>query len=233
MAVRQFTVPELGEINVYKRRKSKHIRISVDAHNKIKISVPYWLPYQHGVKFAIQKTEWILSKKHHIPILDNGDKIGKFHRLTVTRGTGMRIITKVSDSEVIVFLPTSLETNSLSTQTAIRRACIRALKQEAESLLPQRLETLSTRYDYNYKSLTIKHLKSRWGSCNNVKDITLNCLLMQLTWAEIDYVIMHELAHTKHMAHNTDFWTEVLRTTPNYKEVKSHLSKQKPIVFGG
>lgn len=233
MAIRQFTVPELGEISVYKRRKSKHIRISIDAHNKINVSIPYWLPYQQGVKFAIQKTDWILSKKHHISILDNGDKIGKFHRISVSSGKGVRVTTKVSNAEIAVFLPVGAQIDDTDVQATIRRACIRALKQESESLLPQRLDTLATRFGYDYKSLTIKHLKSRWGSCNNVKDITLNCLLMQLTWAEIDYVIMHELSHTKHMAHNSSFWAEVLRTTPSYKAIKSQLAKQKPIVFGG
>lgn len=231
MAFRQFILPELGEITVYKRRKAKNIRISIDAHSKLRVSIPYWLPYAQGVKFAEQKTEWIKTKRHHVPILVGGDRIGKSHRIEVKYSDVQRVTTRINDTHITVSLPKGAELEDEAVQMIIRKACIRALKRQAEQLLPQRLALLANRYGYTYKTLSIKHLKSRWGSCTSKKEITLNCLLMQLSWSEIDYVIVHELAHTRYMAHSTVFWSDIEQNIPSYKSIKRQLSSHKPVIF--
>jgi len=49
-------------------------------------------------------------------------------------------------------------------------------------LLPQRLQAFATQTGFSYRSVSVKQLKSRWGSCNTEKEITLNLFLMQLPW---------------------------------------------------
>ncbi len=231
MASRQFFIPDIGEITISKRKSSKHMRISIDAHNKVRVSQPLWVPYRHGLTFATQKTEWIQQRRQPVATLEDDTKIGKFHRLIITKSEVSNISTRVSDRTISIKIPNKFEIMSEPVQEKVRQACIRALKKEAESLLPQRLATLAERFDYTYTSVKVKHLKSRWGSCTSNKEITLNCLLMQVSWSEIDYVILHELAHTKHMSHNSDFWSSVGATMPDYRTTKAVISKRKPVVF--
>jgi len=77
-------------------------------------------------------------------------------------------------------------------------------------------------------SLTIRKrrltgARTRWGSCNSMGDISLSWRLM-LTAPELrDYVVIHELAHRRHMNHSPRFWAEVARWCPDYKERRTRL----------
>ncbi|WP_051532200.1 M48 family metallopeptidase [Brackiella oedipodis] len=64
--------------------------------------------------------------------------------------------------------------------------------------------------------IAITKASRRWGSCASNKVIRLNWQLMRLSPALIDYVIVHELAHLKHMNHSDLFWAEVARIMPDY-----------------
>jgi predicted metal-dependent hydrolase len=116
-------------------------------------------------------------------------------------------------------------------QNAARKASIRALRKEAEVLLPQRLQTLAQQTGLGYASVTVKQLKSRWGSCSADKDITLNLFLMQLPWHLIDYVLIHELTHTKVMRHGPPFWAEMESHLAGAKALRKEISKQQPILI--
>ncbi|MGZ6005017.1 MAG: M48 family metallopeptidase, partial [Candidatus Saccharimonadales bacterium] len=106
--------------------------------------------------------------------------------------------------------------------------CERALRQEAETLLPQRLKQLADKHDYSYTGVDIKKLKSRWGSCNQHHHISLNLYLMMLPWALIDYVLLHELNHTKHLNHSPSFWTEIETKMPHAKQLRKQLRAFQP-----
>lgn len=71
----------------------------------------------------------------------------------------------------------------------------------------------------------VKNLKSRWGSCDSHRNIILSSLLITLDDSLIDYVICHELAHTKHMNHSKEFWLNVEMMIPDYKQRRKELKK--------
>jgi predicted metal-dependent hydrolase len=116
-------------------------------------------------------------------------------------------------------------------QSAMKKVAEKALGLEAERLLPQRLETLAQKYNCTYASVTTRKLTSRWGSCDSRKQITLSIYLMQLSWELIDYVIIHELAHTTHQHHQADFWEEVERMLPSWKTLRKELKSKPTDVF--
>ena len=91
-----------------------------------------------------------------------------------------------------------------------------------------RLQTLAEQHGYDYKSVSIKQLKGRWGSCSEHKDIVLNCFLMELPWNLIDYVLLHELAHTRVMAHGAVFWNEMARVLPEVQSCRRQIKLHKP-----
>lgn len=117
--------------------------------------------------------------------------------------------------------------NSPKTQRA-RDAKKKILTKKAREYLPYRLEYLAKLYGYHYEKGRLSHAATRWGSCSSNKTISLNIGLMQIPETLRDYVILHELAHLNHMDHSTDFWAEVEKHDPRYKEHNKKLKKFSP-----
>lgn len=106
---------------------------------------------------------------------------------------------------------------------------IEQLRKEAKNYLPKRLEELSKIYGYKYNKLTLKRLKTRWGSCSYNNNINLNISLMLLEKELIDYVLLHELVHTKEKNHSSGFWTKLLSDMPDARQRQALLKKKKVI----
>lgn len=75
-------------------------------------------------------------------------------------------------------------------------------------------------------TLKVRKMKTKWGVCNKKSmTVTLNTELMTKDISLIDYVIVHELCHFKYMNHSKEFWDEVSRYYPCYKEARKELNK--------
>lgn len=95
---------------------------------------------------------------------------------------------------------------------------IQELADRALEYIPKRVEYFSRRMGVNYGRITIRNQKTRWGSCSEKGNLNFNCLLMLTPSDVIDYVVVHELCHRKQMNHSKDFWNEVEKVIPNYRE---------------
>ena len=116
-------------------------------------------------------------------------------------------------------------------QRIILKACEKALLQETTSVVASRLQDLALEHGFSYASVAVKRLRSRWGSCDTHKNITLNSYLAQLPWPLIDYVLIHELGHTRHLNHSTAFWQEVQAVLPDYKDRRRQTKTYSPHVI--
>lgn len=74
-------------------------------------------------------------------------------------------------------------------------------------------------------SWQIKDIHSAWGSCSSKRNITLSLNLIQKREELIEYVVLHELCHLKHMNHSKEFWGLVENYMPNYRECRRELKK--------
>lgn len=91
-------------------------------------------------------------------------------------------------------------------------------KEQAQIFLPILVEKISQKLDYPLSKLSLRLSKTRWGSCNSKGNISLNWALMLFPVSVIEYVIVHELCHLKHMNHSKSFWQLVAKHCPNYKD---------------
>lgn len=98
------------------------------------------------------------------------------------------------------------------------REQIEAWRAEAKRLLPDRVACWSRIMGLTPKAVKITAARTRWGSCSASGNINLSCRLMGSPPAAVDYVIVHELAHLKHMNHSAAFYRLVQRYLPDYKE---------------
>lgn len=102
--------------------------------------------------------------------------------------------------------PAGADFSRADVQKLVRAAILRAMKKAAGNYLPPLLEELSVRYGLSYRKVRITGARSRWGSCTAARTISLSCYLMLLPPHLMDYVLLHELAHTREMNHGPRFW---------------------------
>ncbi len=98
-----------------------------------------------------------------------------------------------------------------------------ALKRRAWELLPKRVEYFSSIMGVTPTHISINQAKTRFGSCSDKGRINFSCRLMRYPDEAIDYVVVHELSHLKHLNHSRDFWAFVEKFLPDYKERKRLL----------
>lgn len=94
---------------------------------------------------------------------------------------------------------------------------------EAKEALSGRIRELSELHALPFGRLYLREHKSRWGSCSVTNDISLNLKLARLPRELADYIMLHELAHTRWRGHGVRFWSLVERLVPGARELDSRM----------
>ena len=230
MPYKTFQIDGIGDVIITKHARSKNIRIRIIG-SRVKVSIPRWVPYKYALKYTEQKKPWIKENIKQKSCFYSGAKIGKHHELQLIKNTKEKLRSQITEKKVYVYIPEKYNLSDEVVQRKIQSACEKALTKECSALLPNKLHLLSLMNQLDYKSLAYKRLTSRWGSCDAYKNITINTHLIQLPDRLIDYVLIHELAHTKIMNHGSAFWQLVERCMPDYKEFRSELKTYAPEVL--
>jgi predicted metal-dependent hydrolase len=147
----------------------------------------------------------------------------KKHKLIINKTDDKEITARISGGEIKVFYPGHLEVEHNSVQFFIRRVIEEALRIEAKQFLPARVNELASKYNFNYNKVFIKNIKSRWGSCSKKGNVNFSLHLMLLPIELIEYVIIHELAHTVEHNHSKNFWAVLNKIYGNAKTVDRKL----------
>ncbi len=102
---------------------------------------------------------------------------------------------------------------------------------KAREKVISRLTELSGAHELPFNRVFIRKQKTRWGSCSSKNNINLNISLAYLPGDLMDYVILHELVHTKIKNHGRGFWMELDRHVGNGKALKRKLKEYSPDFF--
>lgn len=100
-------------------------------------------------------------------------------------------------------------------------------KKKARLLIEQRVAYYADKMGIAYGRISMRNQRTRWGSCSSDGNLNFNCRLLYVPLELLDYVVVHELAHRRHMNHSADFWQEVERYLPDYKERKERLKQYR------
>jgi hypothetical protein len=101
----------------------------------------------------------------------------------------------------------------------------------AKKQLTDRLNYLTEMHGFTCNKLTFRQQKTRWGSCSPKNNISLNIKLILLPGEIMDYVILHELVHTRVHNHSKKFWTELDKYVKNSKAISRQLRKNEMILL--
>jgi predicted metal-dependent hydrolase len=106
---------------------------------------------------------------------------------------------------------------------ALRTALRNWLKRAAAERLGPRVAALAAAAGVKYARVEIRRQRSRWGSCSVRGTISLNLSLLFQRPAVVDYLITHELMHTRHMNHSARFWAAVEKHCADWRALDREL----------
>jgi len=210
------------------------MRVSLTSDGRMRVSIPTMTPLFMAKRMIASSRKELRKLVEAQPRLklEDGMSIGKSHSLHVRQGSAVSVrrsgqqIIATTDGEQIIATTDGASLDEPMLQEPVRKAVLAALRKEANHYLPKRLAYIAEQYDFSYSSVRFSHATSRWGSCSSKGTISLNIGLMNLPFELIDYVLIHELAHTKEMNHSDAFWQIVESCDPDYrlhrKELKEH-----------
>lgn len=99
------------------------------------------------------------------------------------------------------------------------------IKEQGRLRLVPRLETLSAETGLKFRRSQVRLQRSRWGSCSSRGSISLNAAALFVEPALVDYLILHELSHTRHMNHSPRFWKLVESLSPGARRSDRALNR--------
>lgn len=220
---------EFGKIVIRRSPRATQVRLRVAPDGTLRASLPIYAPLflvKRLLKTSREQLRELQHQSHKEVAYENGMQIGKSHSLVVIPAATFKVARE--GRQIVVHLPESRALNDPTVIRHIREAVGTALRIEAKSYLPRRLEYLAKQHGFHYESVRFSHASGRWGSCSAEKTISLNIALMKLPFELIDYVLIHELAHTKEMNHSQAFWQTVSMADPSYKQHRAQLKQETP-----
>lgn len=206
------------------RRKTASIKVD---EGEVIIVVPKLLERDKIDKLLASKHQWIVEKIAQYQTTSpatvreyvSGESLpylGRNYRLKVLKGD--LAPTKLLNGRITVTVP------DLSTQTHyIRRALTNWYKRHADKKIREKVRRYESQVGVETGVVRTKEFKSRWGSCTPYGDLEFNWVIVMAPNRVVDYVVVHELCHLIHHDHSPQFWKEVERVMPDYKEHKEWL----------
>ena len=233
-------IKDIGKIVINKSKRSKRMRITMKPFHPINISIPNGTSLTSAKQFALSNKDWIL--KNRSKMATEEDKItfftpdSKFN----TKFREVKLLPVLTDDRfelelkpktAIIRYQKNADINDINFQNTIRKGIEETLRSEAKQYIPGRVHELANINNLNVNKISVRKAKTRWGSCSSQNNISLNIHLMRLPYELIDYVILHELAHTKEKNHSKFFWAFLNSICDNAKIKNENLKKYSPLIW--
>jgi len=227
------------EINFRKSLKARNISIRIKPFEGVLVTVPRFLSFKIANDFVESKMNWIQKNLHKIKSqeqLQTNFVFGsvfhtKFHSFFIDSSSEIKNNFIKENKSIKIYISDENEIQSIENQNYIRNIIEKILRIEAKSYLPKRVDELAKKHNFTYQKLAIKNTKTRWGSCSFKNNINLSLHLMRLREELIDYVILHELVHTKVKNHSREFWMTLDIHCPKSKSLDRELKKYSLRIF--
>jgi len=213
----------------FDRARRKSIGFTVGPEGLV-VRAPRWVTLREVDAAVQEKAAWILAKLHDMrerarqPLAPERDWVhgadlpylgGTVRLCVVARGQPPEV------PEGVTPLALSLPPEASATQ--VREAAEAWFKKRARALFEERLQHFGPQLGVQHQRLSLSSARTRWGSARSDGHIRLNWRLIHLPLAQIDYVVVHELAHLRVMDHSPRFWDTVGTVLPDWRQRRSQL----------
>ena len=204
----------------------KNLYISIK-DGQVLLKIPYGYSKEKAYDFLLSKSDWIkkaLAKQtpnFGFKTYENGEKVkllGKEYTLRLIESNKF-FAPYFSENEIIVSINKSINQERIAYY--INKLLLDFATREIECSC-KKLCQITGLYP---KKVSIKQMKSRWGSCSSNDNISINYDIIYHDRECLEYVIIHELCHLKYMNHSKDFWDLVEKYCPDRKRIRKLLNQ--------
>lgn len=182
-------------------------------------------------KLILKKAKWILNKLNVVGSVREDEIVTGSRIPYLGKNYYTEVIIKKQPAKAeIVFNRSKFKITQNSkqvTQEEIKAALGQFYKIEAIKKITPRVERLSAKYKLKYSQLQFRKMSKRWGSCTGSNNIIINIDAVKLPYSLIDYLIVHELCHTKVKDHSKSYWAELSKYLPKWKELDDRVKAIK------
>jgi hypothetical protein len=177
-----------GTIDIQESDRAKHLRITVHPDGRVVVTKPARVSQRAVDAFVRERASWI------------ADALAAIERRAKRN-------LKANGGKPPAVLPKPRK-DSQARKDAIK---------QARELVRERLIHFNTHYGFSYGTIAIRNQKTRWGSCSADNNLNFNYRLAFLPPHLADYIIVHELCHTREHNHSPRFWALVAQTIPDHE----------------
>jgi predicted metal-dependent hydrolase len=189
------------------------------------------IPIEKANKLILKKAKWILDKLELVKSIGideivTGSRIpylGRRYYIEVFVNNDLdRINIDFTESKFKISLP-----QILNQQEELKQAFETFYRTKAKARINPRVRKWSKKTGLEYHELKFMKLEKRWGSCTPANNILISIDAIKLPFSLIDYLIVHELVHTKIKNHSKEFWAELAKYISNWKELDGRMYGMK------
>jgi predicted metal-dependent hydrolase len=185
---------------------------------------------EQSQQLVLKKAKWILEKLKLVEAVDDGEIVTgsriqylgrKYYVQLIKSPDNLKVQVEFNESKFKISAP------SKYTQSHIHEALHLFFKEKAIEKITPRIMKWSNETGLIYNQLRFMKMDKRWGSCTPTNNIHINIDSVRLPYSLIDYLVVHELVHTKIKSHSKDFWAELARHIPNWKDLDEKMGDMK------
>ncbi|MBQ6844700.1 MAG: M48 family metallopeptidase [Agathobacter sp.] len=233
---------EIIQIHI-ERSKRKTMSMSVNKDGSVMVKAPLRYPSDQDIQnFVEQKIDWIVKQRDRQQEREDMKLVRRFEtdysfpylgeERLVEMQSGKKTSISYENGKIIIKTPfcEALEKNyeadeNKKTLEKLQSDLKKWYKKQAYSYISKRVEYYQRIVGVTVTEVSIKSRKSQWGSCDSNGCLTFSWRLVMARPEAIDYVVIHELCHRKYMDHSRDFWNQVQKYMPDFKEQKQWLEE--------
>jgi predicted metal-dependent hydrolase len=219
----------LIQYNIQEKHGLKSHYISVDKHAGVVLKGDH-LPAAKADQLILKKAKWILKKLEVVKTVAD-DTIAIGSRLPYFgKNYYVEVIADPANERVLVefnYSKFKIHINTTTTEPQIRQAIQAFYKIKAAEKITPRVAKIAAKTKLKYTHLSFRKMSQRWGSCTGDNRIIINIDAAKLPYTLIDYLVVHELCHTKVKDHSKAFWAELSKHEPKWKELDGKMQEMR------
>jgi predicted metal-dependent hydrolase len=236
MTVKVVHIHNLGNVTFSQNARARSIRLRVKPDQTVLVSFPPYVSFREALRFTEQHSEWVIRQKekneHRLPRFSEEEPVKtRTYTIYFKRHSG-KFSLKQAKNQIAILFPEQNNLNDPEISEKIQKVLTAIYRLEAKEYLPLRLSQLAAAKGFQYGNIAIRNNTSNWGSCSGRNNISLNLHLMKLPDHLIDYILLHELAHTRVKNHGPKFWELLDSLTGNQaKQMAKEVRKYSTYSF--
>jgi predicted metal-dependent hydrolase len=212
-------------INRLLRSRRRTIALIIEQDGSLTVRAPIIMPEASIIEFVLKHAAWIHKKQL---VLRTNPSPNAHHFLPGEKflflGCEYPLMLEKHQQKSLRFSDGSFHLSRTTLQAA-RNAFIRWYRQQARKVLTNQVNIIAKEHGFQFQKVRISSARTRWGSCSTSGNLSFPWRLVMAPPEVIDYVVVHELVHTRVHNHSAKFWKKVGMIMPDYKQHLTWLKK--------